>query len=169
MEFLLFAIVGIIVAVISAATKQKPKQKQDDEQQQQQQAPRRTVSDIQRAFTMLLDDFDNNAQSDQQQAYNYGKPQPSPQEHTSYAEGDSGWEGEQKRPAPVRKKPAAPTSAVTNKYTNVKLSHYFMDEPEEDQQHKVIKKTAGGFGLHFGTDELVRAVIYSEILARRKR
>ena len=169
MEFLLFAIVGIIVAVISAATKQKPKQQQEQQQQgQQPQPPKRAVSDIQRAFNMLLDDFDGNTQSKQQQTYNYGQQQQKPQEPQAFAEGDSGWSGAQSRPAPAKPKPAATPKAAANKYVNVKLDRYFMDEPEQEQPLKVVTKTTGGLNLQFGKDELVRAVIYSEILARRR-
>lgn len=167
MDFLLIVIIGIIVAVVSAAAKKKPKQRQD-EQQQEQQPQRQTVSDIQRAFNMLLDDFDGNAQPKQQQPDNYRQPLQKPQEPTVFGEGESSWDGAQKRPAPARQKPAAPVIAAANKYTNVKLNRYFMDEPEEDQPLKVIKKTVGRLDLQFGKDELVRAVIYSEILARRK-
>ncbi len=176
MEIILFAIVGIIVAVISAATKKKPK-KQDGEQQAEQPV-RPHISDIQRAL-MFIDEFDKGVPSAPSQQTQEPQPaqgasswarSPRVEEMTSM-EGQSTWNGVQHREPPVRKRPAAakPVGAVLGKYAGVQLDR--MDDAEQDDKKIGLVHLGaaqkGSLELGFSKNELVRAIVYSEILSKK--
>lgn len=180
-EILIPAIIGIVVALISAANKKK-KRKDDDGQGQ---PARPHVSDFQRAL-MLLEDFDRGAQP----SVDAPPPAPAPLEEaaaplegSSSGEWTTAHEGgfqdilpgvaeHDDRPAPVRPqlKPLAPSAApaVARKpHANIDPIRYFADEKEDEIPATACPPHTGGLRLCFGKNELVRAVIYSEILERR--
>lgn len=55
-----------------------------------------------------------------------------------------------------------------NKYTNVKINKYFLDDDDEDNaSHKKRRNTGTGLKLFENQSECVKAVIYSEIFTRK--
>lgn len=147
MEILWIIIVIVFISIVSAAGKKKPKQSSED-------APvRPTISDIQRAFMMATDD----SAAPQHRAPETQNVMPR---------------------TPV--KPAAPLretvssqpmqSRVQSRYADIDLSTFHTDNSEiEEKPVRVVKKQKSALRLFEDKNDYVRAVIYSEILARKGR
>lgn len=169
MEFALLIIVGVIVAVISAAAKKKPSSSGE-----QGQTPRPVMSDIQRAFMMaagLQDDA----------------PSPPPVRPVAPPMQYYAPPAEQAMPyaasaAPVVAEPYtrltdnmdARSMAVesVNPFTGIQVSAYFMDDeadalPQTSLARQQQLQSSAGMRLFEDQNDLVKAVIYSEILPRR--
>ncbi len=183
MEFILIIIVVIVISVISASVKKKPQssQKPDDE------PPRPTMSDIQRAFMMATGAFEEDEDTAPPPA---ARPVSAPADDTMRTmqsrelgsrldEGLSA-EGRLDEGPPqvyddnaLFMPRAASSSAAASPFANVRIGTYFMDEESTEtsvekaslpQQTQTPRLT-----LFENQSDVVKALIYSEILPRRRR
>lgn len=169
MEFLLIIIVVVIISVISAAAKKKAKSSQ------QQHAPERPVmSDIQKAFMMAagIPDEDKTpprpAPRTPQRVTSYSGPVSAPfvrpaAPATESSMGDSGHEG-----------PGWTSVQSASPYQGIQISSYFMDEKDDETENlkprAVLQEArAAHIALFENQRDVVKAVIYSEILPRKGR
>lgn len=185
MEILLIIVIGVISAIVSAASK---KQKQNDDA-----PPRPFVSDIQRALSFLNNE-DETWEKPQvrEQAFQetvsftrqpevpdyqseqgvskYSSPWESPEysEPSPSLEGISMWNAsaqddtDLQSPVSIKVKPYA--AARKLKKIDKPVSTDITEEPQEVQRN-----TAGGLNLLFGSNDIIRGVVYSEILSRKRR
>ncbi len=178
MEFVLIIIVVVIVSVISAAMKKKPKSSGE------QDAPvRPTMTDIQRAFMMAAGMPDEEQNPPPRPAAPYGQQPgqyaPSAPPVQPYAVPYI--QAQSVNAAPMADlysglsddlgdKPMA--SRLSNPFAGTQIDSYFMDEEDRDQIPQAVsvsQQTPAGAGISLFEDQrdIVKALIYTEILPRR--
>lgn len=178
MEFILIIIIAVIVSVVSAAMKKKPKSSGEDD------APvRSTMSDIQRAFRMATDAFDENP--DAPQPYNTPPaPKPVTPSVVPSVTRAAPTVAPTVAPAVPSVAPTTPTISETyagyfsptaanelNPFSDMHAGAYFMEEEKKEELLLAAssRKRANAPRLKLFADksEFVKAVIYSEILPRK--
>jgi hypothetical protein len=176
MEFILIIIVVIVIFVISASVKKKPQSSQKPDE-----PPRPTMSDIQRAFMMASGSFEETA--DEQPSATRSTPEPADAPTTQgqalggrYDEGhslegryDEGYSLEG-RSMPVL---GHMLSNAPSAFADVSIGTYFMDEENTEASEKTAaarrRTQAVRLTLFDNQRDVVKAVIYSEILPRKGR
>ena len=186
MEFILIIIVVIVIFVISASVKKKPQSSQKPDE-----PPRPTMSDIQRAFMMASNAFEDTADEQpyaarpapeatdapttQGQAlggrYDEGRSLEGRYDETHALEGryDEGYSLDS-RSMPVLGHMLSNTPSA---FADVNIGTYFMDEENAEASEKTAAAQrltqAMRLTLFDNQRDVVKAVIYSEILPRRGR
>ncbi|MFA5675837.1 MAG: hypothetical protein WDA65_04860 [Christensenellales bacterium] len=173
MEFLLIIIIGVISAIVSAASKSKHKQSDDA-------PPRPFISDIQRALS-FLDDKEQVKPSQTETEHTFNEAGPygdlpvtsgltdieSPQNPQRYQWGSLGQSFDSTQPFNQRirvvgeqaKAAQAPKAGAAGSYA----------APETKKRDKPETGTGSGLKLLFESNEIVRGIVYSEILTRKSR
>ena len=157
MEILLIIVVGVIISVISAAGKKKPNRSSDED------APvRPNMSDIQKAFMMANDAPPRRTPQTRQ-----------PAATTSMATAHTIPEKATERLSArtFETVPVSNADMSRNKYANIDLGSFQAGsiDPGDDLTLEVKKRQHGTLNLFEDKNDLVRAVIYSEILTRKAR
>ena len=187
MEFILIIIAVVIVSVISAALKKKPRSTGD-----QQDAPARpTMTDIQRAF-MMAAGLPENEQDQPNQPPSVPYVRPAPGSYTPYTPHPSPYappvapytqsESSQYTAPPMTESYSGLSKDSELKsrsvesahpYAGAQVSSYFMDEADAEQlspampAHQQARADAPQIALFEDRRDIIKAVIYSEILSRK--
>lgn len=195
----LFSLLPIIIIFVvgalirSAAKKGSASKQQGDEDQAQRPPVRQSVmSDIQRAFMMMEDGEDRPSKPPVQRP---PVQRPSMQREGMHGrtEGFASHEGTRGRTEGIGshegtrgKKEGVASREGThgtegfasrqnvsakndNRYANVKISKYYLDEKDDDDLLVVNRRASqsGGLKLFENQNDFVKAVIYSEVLTRK--
>lgn len=198
MQILLIIAIVVIISIVSAASKKKTQQQQQDDEQATNTptpVPHRNLSDIQRALS-FFDEFNDDEPPAAKQTVSADLPSSSHgtplhdgahlQSTMPSSEGESSWSREpmpQWIPSKKTGDTAPPIRATSRENMKARyvvpqkdLAQYSKNERtsinKANEDPDILPESSESIrriNLRLGPNELIQAVVYSEILMRRRR